>query len=52
MKAIRSLHSIPGWFGKVRTKVAKQRAMFGTNLKNPKFKKTATLNKYRKLFHG
>ena len=52
MKAIRSLHSIPGWFKKTRTKVAKQQAAFQKDLKDPGFKKTAKIGKYRKMFHG
>ena len=52
MKAIRSLHSIPGWFKKVRTEVAKQETTFQKNLKDPGFKKTAKIRKFRKMFHG
>ena len=52
MKAIKSLHSIPGWFKKTRTKVAKQQAAFQKDLKDPGFRKTAKIGKYRKMFHG
>ena len=52
MKAIRSLHSIPGWFKKTKTKVAKQRAAFRKDLKDPGFLKTAKLKDYKKMFHG
>ena len=52
MKAIKSLHSLPGWFKKTKTKVAKQRAAFRKDLKDPGFVKTAKIGKYRKMFHG
>ena len=52
MKAIKSLHSIPGWFKKVRKNVSSKRAAFRKDLKDPGFVKTAKIGKYRKMFHG
>ena len=50
MKAIKSLHSIPGLFKKTTAKVAKQRTAFRKDLKDPGFLKTAKLKDYKKIF--
>ena len=52
MKAIKSLHSVPGWFKKVRKNVSSKRAAFRKDLKDPGFLKTAKLKDYKKMFHG
>lgn len=52
MKAIKSLHSVPGWFKKVRKNVSQKRTAFRKDLKDPGFLKTAKLKDYKKMFHG
>ena len=52
MKAIKSLHSVPGWFKKVRKNVTAKRAAFRKDLKDPGVLKTAKLKDYKKMFHG
>jgi hypothetical protein len=52
IKPITSLHSVKGWYPKVKAKVAKKSAAFRKDLKDPGFLNTAKLKDYKKMFHG
>jgi len=52
MKAIKSLHSVPGWFKKTRARLVKEQTTFQKDIKDLGFLKTAKLKKYKKQYHG
>ena len=52
VKAIRSLHSIPGHFKKVRARVRKEQSTFAKNLKDKGFRKVGKIKDYKKIFYG
>ena len=52
VKAIRSLHSIPGHFKKVRARVRKEQSTFAKNLKDRGFRKVGKIKDYKKIFYG
>ena len=52
MKAIKSLHSIPGWFQKVRTRISREQTTFQKDIKDMGFRKVGKLKKYKKQYHG